>query len=475
MKPISAFQVVVVHTLVLFTSLQGDDLGWHQWRGPNANGVSPDGNPPVRWSEGENVSWKVPIEGRGSSTPIVAGGKVFVLTTIETGAKDESIPDPGDQPKTNFFDIKRPNREHAYVVICLDRKSGAELWRKTAFTRVPHEGVHNDNDFASASPVTDGTFLYAWFGSAGLACFDLQGKRVWERSLGDVRVESSLGEGCSPVLHENRLVVLRDNAGQSSIHVLNAGNGKTIWSRKRDEKTAWATPVVTRFQGKTQVITAASRMIRSYDMDSGDILWQCGGLTGNVIPCPVVLDGHVICMSGYQGYRAMSIPLGLQGDITGHEKIRWSLDRGTPYIPSPILYDNLLLFNQSNQGVLTGVEASSGKTVLPRSRLPGISNLYASPVGAAGRVYFAGRRGVCLVVDLESAREPGQPLRILSTNRLDDQFNASPALAGSQLFLRGRKFLYCLAESGEHGEKDNPDVPIKRKSGESAAITGSGE
>ena len=326
---------------------------WHQWRGPNATGVSTTANPPVTWGEDENIKWKVAIEGQGTSTPIIWGDKVFVLTAINTGVKDPSIPDPEDQPKTNFFDIKQPNAQHAFVVLCLDRNTGKEIWRQVATTKIPHQGAHNDNDFAPASPTTDGKHLYCWFGSAGLFCYDLQGNKIWEKKLGEVKVGSSLGEGCSPVLHEGKLVIVRDHAGQSTIEVLDAKTGKTLWKRERDEGNAWATPRIIPHSGKTQVITAASGFVRSYDLNTGDVIWQCSGLTGNAIPCPVVEGDYVICMTGYQGYSAMAIPLTETGDISDSEKILWKKERGTPYIPSPLLYEGLIFYNPVSYTHLT--------------------------------------------------------------------------------------------------------------------------
>ncbi|MDG2224275.1 MAG: PQQ-like beta-propeller repeat protein [Rubripirellula sp.] len=416
---------------------------WHQWRGPETNGVSRTAEPPVKWSESQNILWKVAIEGRGTSTPIVWGQKVFVLTAIKTDIKDTSIPDPKDQPKTNFFDIKQPNAQHAFVVLCLDRNTGKELWRKTATTKIPHEGAHNDNDFASASPTTDGNYVYCWYGSAGLFCYDLDGKKIWERDLGEAKIESSLGEGCSPVLHNGKLIIVRDHAAQSTIEVLDAKTGETLWSKNRDEGTTWATPFVIEHSGKTQIVTAASGFVRSYDLDTGDIIWQCNGLTKNVIPCPVVDGDYVICMSGYQGYAALAIPLTETGDISGSSKIRWNKERGTPYIPSPLLYDGMLFYNQSNQAILSCIDSKTGTAIFGPARLNGISNLYASPVGASGRIYITGRNGTTLVLE----RSP--ELKILATNQLDERFDASPALAGKQLFLRGAKFLYCLANTGQ--------------------------
>jgi outer membrane protein assembly factor BamB len=432
---IAFFVLSLTHS---FTFGDSPEENWHQWRGPEATGVSRTANPPIEWSEDKNVKWKISVDGRGTSTPIVWNDKVFLLTAIDTGVKNTSIPDPKDQPKTNFFDIKRPNTEHAFVVLCLDRDSGKELWRRTATTKIPHEGAHNDNDFASASPTTDGKHLYCWFGSAGLYCYDLDGNKLWERDLGEAEVGSSLGEGCSPVLHDGKLVIVRDHAGQSSIEVLDAKTGNTLWQRERDEDNAWATPRVIQHSGKTQVITAASGAVRSYDLNSGEIIWQCGGLTGNVTPCPVIDGDYVICMSGYQGYAAMAIPLTETGDITGSEKILWKRDRGTPYIPSPLLYDGLLFYNQSNQSILTCVNSKTGETVFGPERIGQVSNLYASPVGASGRVYITGRDGTTLVIQRSST------FNEIATNRLDDRFDASPALAGSQLFLRGAKSLYCI-------------------------------
>ena len=411
---------------------------WHQWRGPNATGVSTTANPPVTWGEDENIKWKVAIEGQGTSTPIIWGDKVFVLTAINTGVKDPSIPDPEDQPKTNFFDIKQPNAQHAFVVLCLDRNTGKEIWRQVATTKIPHQGAHNDNDFAPASPTTDGKHLYCWFGSAGLFCYDLQGHKIWEKKLGEVKVGSSLGEGCSPVLHEGKLVIVRDHAGQSTIEVLDAKTGNTLWKRERDEGNAWATPRIIQHSGKTQVITAASGFVRSYDLNTGDIIWQCSGLTGNAIPCPVVEGDYVICMTGYQGYSAMAIPLTETGDISDSEKILWKKERGTPYIPSPLLYEGLIFYNQSNQAILTCLDAKTGEVAFGPKRVGELSNIYASPVGAGGRVYLTGRNGNTLVL------ERGPEYKVTALNKLDERFDASPALAGNQLFLRGAKHLYCI-------------------------------
>ena len=412
---------------------------WHQWRGPEANGVSKTAKPPIEWSDTKNIRWKVAIEGQGNSTPIVWKDQVFVLTAINTGEVDPNLPKPEDQPK-RVFGITYPNTTYQMAVISLDRETGKENWRRIATERIPHEGHHGDADFASASPMTDGERLYCWFGSQGLYCYDLQGQKMWERDLGRARVGASLGEGCSPVVFKDRLAIVRDHAGQSTIEVLDAKSGETVWKKKRDEPNAWATPRIIEHRGQVQVITAASNKIRSYDLENGDILWECSGLTGNVTPCPVVEGDVVYCMSGYEGHALLALPIDQKGDLSDSDKILWSLDRGTPYVASPLLYEGVLYFNQSNNAILSGVDTKTGEMLLKRTRLPDLANVYASPVGAADRIYITGRDGTTLVIKRSAE------LQILATNRLADTINASPALAGDQLFLRGRQFLYCIQQ-----------------------------
>jgi len=438
----AAFVCCGLHLTTLVQAQTVADLqskNWHQWRGPEANGVSRTATPPIEWSEDRNIRWKVAIEGKGSSTPIIWEDKVLLLTAIDTGIVDPSLPKPEDQPD-RVFGIKYPNTTYRFVVLCLDRQTGKEIWRSTATEDIPHEGHHGDNDFTSASPTTDGERLYCWFGSAGLFCYDLHGERVWQRDLGRAYMEASLGEGCSPVVHDGRLAIVRDQQRQSTIEVLDAKTGQTQWKADRDEPNAWATPRVIHHGGSTQVITAASNLVRSYDLSDGRVIWQCSGLTGNVIPCPVTEGDTVYCMSGYEGQALLALPLSATGDISNSDEILWSKRRGTPYVPSPLLYDGMLYFNQSNQAILSCLDSKTGNTIIERTRLPGVSNIYASPVGADGRVYITGRNGTTLV--LSRSHE----LTVLAMNELEDQFHASPALARNQLFLRGRRFLYCIAE-----------------------------
>jgi outer membrane protein assembly factor BamB len=410
---------------------------WAAWRGPFFDGSSPKGDPPLKWDEKTNVKWKAAVPGRGSSTPIVWGDRVFLLSALDTGRKAA----PADLPKADPRLEKKtqaPDTYHQFLVLCYDRRSGKELWRHSAAEAVPHEGHHSSHTYAGYSPVTDGQRLYVHFGSYGVHCYDLDGKRLWQRDLGRLQTRLGWGEGGSPAIWGDTLVVGRDQEEGSYLIALDARTGTTRWKADRDEKTQWATPLIVEHRGGVQVITNGTKRVRSYDLDTGKLIWECGGQTPNAIPSPVRFENLAVCMSGYRGSAALAIPLGSVGDVTDSKTIAWRYERGAPYVPSPLLYQGRLYFTQMNDALLTVLDARTGKALTDRQRLKGINSFYASPVGAAGRVYFVGRDGAAVVL------KAGDKPEVLAVNRLDDPIDASPAVVGKQLFLRGEKHLYCL-------------------------------
>jgi outer membrane protein assembly factor BamB len=411
---------------------------WHQWRGPLATGLAPHGDPPVTWDAKKNVKWKTPLPGRGSSTPIVWGDNIFLLTAIDTGR----AADPAALPKPNSRlekKTKAPMTFHQFVVLCLDRRTGQVRWQRTATEQVPHEGHHPTHSYAAGSPATDGRYLYASFGSFGIYCYDLQGRLQWKRDLGRQETRLGWGEAVTPLLHGETLIVNWDHENGSFITALDARTGEPRWKVPRDEPSSWATPLAVEHKGQTQVVVSATNRVRSYDLATGRVLWECGGQTVNAIPSPVAGGGSVFCMSGYRGSAAYALPLDATGDLTGTGKIVWQYGRGTPYVPSPLLVGDRLYFTQLNDALLTSLDIKTGKPVLDRERLPGLRSLYGSPVAAAGRIYLADRDGTTLVL------KHGDKLEVLATNRLNDPIDASPAVVGKQLFLRGERYLYCLA------------------------------
>jgi outer membrane protein assembly factor BamB len=333
-----------------------------------------------------------------------------------------------------------PSNVHQFVVLCLDRNTGKTLWQHTAAEAVPHEGHHGTSSFASASPFTDGTHLWVSFGSRGIYCYDLNGNQVWGKDLGDMRTRNSFGEGASPTVSGDTLIVPWDHEEDSFIVAMDARTGNEKWRKPREEVTTWATPLVVDWAGRKQVITSGMNRVRSYDLASGEVIWECGGLGTNPIAAPVVIDGIAICMTGHQEPQGIAVPLDAKGDVTGTDKVAWQIEN-TPYVASPILYDDLLYFVKGRNAILSSVEAKTGEFVINQKRLPELDSVYSSPVGAAGRIYLASREGNTVVF------KHGRELEVLATNTLEDgAIDATPAIVGNELFIRGEGHLYCIAE-----------------------------
>lgn len=428
---------------------------WPQWRGPLGTGEAPSGNPPVEWSETKNIRWKVKIPGSGTSTPIILNDQIFIHTAIPVEKPGDAAAAPaqeapaakaGEQPKGRRggggggFRSEKPTKPYQFVLLCLDRKTGKTLWQKVAREEVPHEGHHKDHGFSSASPITDGKYVYAYFGSRGLYCFDLQGNLKWEKDLGDMQTRNAFGEGSSPALHGDTLVITWDHEGEDFIVALDKHTGKERWRKERDEPTTWSTPLIVEVDGKPQVITSATNRVRSYDLATGDLVWEGEGLTTNAIPSPVTADGVVYLMSGFRGAKLLAVRLGKSGDVTGTEAVLWTHNKNTPYVPSPLLYGDRLYFFSGNTGILSCFNVKTGKPLIETQRIGALPGVYASPVGAADRVYLVGRDGDAVVIKNADKYE------VLATNKLDEKFDASPAIAGDELYLRGHEYLYCIAK-----------------------------
>ncbi len=414
---------------------------WTHWRGPLATGVAPKADPPTHWDAETNIRWKAPLVGRGSATPIVWGDQVFVVTALKTdrvaAAKDLPKADPKRTVKTT-----PPNQYHQFVVMSFDRHTGKVRWKQIAADKVPHEGHHASHSYAAGSPTTDGKFLYVSFGSFGIYCYDLAGKLQWQRDLGRLNTRLGWGEAVTPVIHGDSLLLNWDQESDAALICLDTRTGKTKWRVERDDKTSWNTPLVVEHKGIHQVIVNGTKRIRSYDLATGADLWQCGGMTVNAIPSPVAVNGIAYVMSGYTGAGAVAVPLDSKGDLglaDKEGKVVWRVNKGTPYVPSPLLIADRLYFTQANNALLTILDIKTGQALLDRERLPGVTSFYASPIAAAGRIYLVDRDGTTLVL------RQSDRLEVLAINKLEDPIDASPVAVGRQLFLRGEKYLYCIA------------------------------
>jgi outer membrane protein assembly factor BamB len=433
----------VICALLSFAGPRNDALSaldqWPNWRGPLVTGASPHGDPPTRWDEKTNIKWKVALPGRGSATPIVWGDCVFVAAVLDTGR----VAMPADIPKTDSklqSKTKQPNTYHQFLLMCFDRQSGKLRWQQVCTERVPHEGFQESHSYAAGSPTTDGKLVWVSFGSRGIYCYDFAGKLQWQRDLGLVYTRFAFGEASTPVLHGNDLILNWDQEVNSRLIVLDAHTGKTRLEIERDEPTTWNTPLVVEHKGQAQVILNGTKRVRSYDLASGKPLWQIGGMTVNPIPSAVASDEVAYIMSGFGGSLAVAVPLDARGELTGTDKIAWLYKKGTPYCPSPLLVDGKLYFTRSNDNPLTCLDAKTGKPLIEGEHLHDAKSFYASPVAAAGRIYLVDRDGVGLVL------RQSDKVEILAVNRLDDNVDASPAVVGKQLFLRGHKYLYCIEQ-----------------------------
>ena len=416
-----------------WTVVAASDTFWGQWRGPSNTGASTTAKPPTEWSESKNVRWKVEIPGRGTSTPIVWGDRVYLLSAVPVGVELAASHDSRGTAGQRVA--------HRMTVMALDRKTGKTVWERTAREETPHEGHHQQfGTWASTSAITDGEVIIASFESRGIDAYDLTGKQLWASDLGDKRMRNEFGEGSTPALYKDRVFVVWDHQGESFIAALDRKTGKELWRKNRQEIDSWATPLVVEHAGKAQVITGAQNRVRAYDAASGEMIWEAAGLTPNPIPSPVAGDGMVYLMSGYRGNNLKAVRLAeAKGDITGSPALVWSLDRDTPYVPSPLLYDNVLYFLKGNTGVLSAFDAKTGKPHYQVQRIEGVPNVFSSPVGADGKIIVLGQDGAAAVL------KAGPTYEVIATNKLDDKFDASPALAGNELYLRGYRYLYCVA------------------------------
>ncbi len=407
--------------LAFLVSTAGAD-NWAHWRGPTGNGTAPNASPPVEWSNTKNIRWKAELAGSGLSSPIVWENQVFVTTAVPTDGQGA-----GRLPTLEF------------KLLCFDRNDGQLHWQRTATVARPHQGTHETNGFASASPCTDGQYVYAHFGSRGLYCFSMSGELVWKRDdFGKMKTLNGFGEGSSPTLSGNLILVPWDQNGPSALYALDKRTGNTVWKADRQETTEWSTPLVVEHAGHKQVVLNGQNAIRSYDLETGKELWRYGGQAKRPISSAVAMPGLVIVGSGYQGSFVGAFRLDGQGNIEGTDKVVWTLNHDAPDVASPILSSGRLYFHKAKTGLLSCVDAATGRPHYFSRRI-GLSNTYASPVAAGGHVYLTARNGTTVVI------KDADQLEVEATNSLDETIGATPAPVDHELFIRGDTHLYCIA------------------------------
>jgi len=403
------------------TAAEGD---WPAWRGPNWDGMA-RGDAPLRWSDTERVAWKATVPGKGHSSPVVWGDRLFLTTAVPTGSSSG--------------DARGALTEHRFMVLAYERKTGRLLWERVARVATPHQPHHQQyGSFASNSPVTDGRHVIAFFGSRGLYCYTLDGTLVWQKDFGPLQMFNNFGEGAWTALDGNTLVVVFDHEGESFLIALDKTTGHELWRTPRQGNTNWSGPYITTHNGRRQVIVSASREAGGYDLETGKRLWSARGLGQNTIPAPVAADGLVFVMSGFRDPNLMAIRLGRDGDLTGTDAIVWQNQRGNSYSASPVLHDGTL-YVLTDTGMLSAFDAKTGKPHYQQMRLPKPYNFKSSPVGANGKLYLGSENDDVIVVKM------GRTFEVLATNTLQGQvFIATPAIVDGEIYLRGQNTLFCI-------------------------------
>ena len=413
---------------------------WPQWRGPDGSGISKEKNLPAEWSTTKNIKWKTPIDGRGHSSPIVWGNKIFVTTAIEGDVV------PGAKAPKHMLGDKEfvhpdsigANKKHTFKVIALNRDTGKILWQAVAFEGTPYDDRHRKSSYAASTPATDGNMVFAFFGSEGLYAYDFNGKLAWKADLGKMGTVG-MGTGTSPIVFENFVIVQCDeeNGQASFIVALDKKTGKEVWKTPRKIQVSWSTPLLVKTAKRAELITSGTESIVSYDPATGKELWKHKGVESNAIPSPVANSEMVYLVAGFPEKIAMAIRLGGSGDLTGTPNVPWQHKKGTAYVPSPILYGDYLYLT-TDRGILTGIDAKTGEIKYEGGRIPIPATFTASPVAFDGKILLTSEDGDTFIVKAGPSHE------VIGTNSVGEPVYASPAIADGKIYIRGEKNIYCI-------------------------------
>jgi outer membrane protein assembly factor BamB len=413
--------ILIIMCLVAVASVASAD-DWLQFRGPGGLGIAPDKGVPVTWSADKNIVWKAKLPGAGSSSPIVVGNKVFL--TYYTGyAVDRSAENPGD--------IKNLKRH----LLCLDRASGKELWTREVAAEQPEAPLQtylNLHGYASSTPVSDGKHVFVFFGMSGVLAYDLDGTKLWHKSVG--KGSDKWGSGASPILHKD-LVIVNACTESSALVALDKKTGNEMW-RTKGITESWSTPILVKVSGgPTELVVSASQKVLGFDPDTGKPLWHADVFDWYVCPSVVAYDGVVYALQ-YDAFAA--VKAGGRGDVTKSHTL-WQKKFGA-VVPSPVYHDGHLYWAKDT---FYCIKASNGAVVYKERPDPAPDHLYGSPVLADGKIYYVSRQEGTFVV------EASPKWKVLAHNTIqtdDSVFNASPAVSNSQLLLRSDRYLYCIGK-----------------------------
>ncbi len=414
----------------------GAAKNWPQWRGPNAQGISEAQGLPEKWSSTEHIKWKAELPGIGDSSPSVWGDRVFVTVSISEG--DEIKPGNPAHPKSTGPMAQFKFMRYQFQTLCFHRLTGERIWAQTVpFENPTKTTILLMGNYANATPATDGEVVCAYFGMRWLLCYDINGVLKWRHEFPDEDPISAGSDGDSPIVSGDRVIVVREGSTGAAIFALSKQSGETLWQVKRDEdQVSYATPVILEVNGKRQIAVNATKRIRSYDYDTGTVIWECGGMTKGVMPTLVTGHGLAFAASSAGAGKIKAIKLSGSGELAT-DAVAWSATRGVPHISTPLLFRNEL-YAVTDAGILTCFDAKTGKVHFDQ-RIPGISSILASPVAADGRIYFLGENGKMVIL------KAGPVFEVLGTNEIPEKFHASPALVDGMILLRSEHHLFDIS------------------------------
>jgi len=405
------------YLIVSMVSPEGEAVKyWPHWRGPSMQGLVSGSGYPEKWSDTENVLWKVAVPGRGHSSPIIWEDRLFLTTASENGSRRS--------------------------ILCFDRSDGSLLW-ETVVPESSVEQVHQKNSYASSSPTTDGERIYAYFDSAGLIAVDFEGKVVWHIDFGPISLYH--GPGGSPLLYKDRIILFQDQvsfgrgtaANSGFIVAIDKETGQELWRKSREPKPGWGSPIAIQVDDHVEIIVSSSRNIEAYDPLTGNVRWNCLGNTMEVIPMPVVGHGMVYCSSGRAG-PTLAIRPGGKGDVTDSHVV-WSTPKGSPFVPSPLLLGEYIYTINDMASIASCHHAKTGELIgqfrLGEARKEGFS---ASPITVEGKIYFINDDGEAFVIN------PAPDFKLSHINSIGERMLASPALVDGKWYFRTDSHLICI-------------------------------
>jgi outer membrane protein assembly factor BamB len=408
---------------------------WPQWRGPGGQGVSAETSVPTEWQPDRNIAWKVPLP-PGHSSPVVWGNRIFLTAVLE----GEIL--PGAKPVEHTLggkpfvhpDAVAGDRKHTFKVLAVDTRTGRTLWEQVAYEGPVHDSRHRRSSFAGPTAATDGRHVFAYFGPEGLFAYDMDGRLAWK--VVEKFPTLGLGTGTSPVLHQNLVIIQRDedNGERSVVVAYDKATGKEAWRVKRDVQISWATPVLVEVEGRVQLVTNATEFIISYDPANGKELWRTTGVESNAIHTPLVGHGLVIVTAGYPAKKVIAVR---PGEVAPGKRVAWEYSKGTGYVLSNILYGDYLYLLTDN-GIVTCLDPKTGEVQYEGGRVPTPSRFMGSPVAFSGFIAMTSEEGDTFML------KAGPKHEIVRTNTVDEPVYSSPAIANGRIYIRGEKHLFAI-------------------------------